>query len=54
MAKTKKKVAPKKKATPKKVVVTTSKPKAPIIATSTVQYVPHVPRRIDNVPPPKK
>jgi len=44
----------KKKPKPKKVVVTTSKPKAPIIATNTVQYVPYVPRRIDNVPPPKK
>tara|TARA_R110002049_G_scaffold93192_2_gene230475 strand:+ start:1022 stop:1201 length:180 start_codon:yes stop_codon:yes gene_type:complete len=53
MAKTKKKDAPKKKATPKVKEVKESKT-IEIVATNTIQYVPHKPRKIDRVPPPKE
>ena len=52
MAKTKKKVAPKKKAATKEIVVNDSKTTVEITAGNTIQYVPHKPRKIDRVPPP--
>jgi|TARA_R110000803_G_scaffold209509_1_gene279276 hypothetical protein len=52
MAKTKKKVAPKKKATTKETVVNNSKTTVEVTVGNTIQYVPHKPRKIDRVPPP--
>ena len=54
MAKTKKKVAPKKKATTKETVVNNSKTTVEVTVGNTIQYVPHKPRKIDRVPPPKE